>query len=28
MTLLVERAGTLLTPALVSELRQQVLQGT
>jgi uncharacterized protein len=28
MTLLVERAGTLLTPALVTELRQQVLQGT
>ena len=27
MTLLVERAGTLLTPALVTELRQQVLQG-
>lgn len=26
MTLLVERAGTLLTPALVAELRQQVLQ--
>jgi predicted regulator of Ras-like GTPase activity (Roadblock/LC7/MglB family) len=28
MTLLVERAGTLLTPALVTELRQQVLQGS
>lgn len=26
MTLLVERAGALLTPALVAELRQQVLQ--
>jgi hypothetical protein len=26
MTLLVERAGSLLTPALVAELRQQVLQ--
>jgi predicted regulator of Ras-like GTPase activity (Roadblock/LC7/MglB family) len=26
MTLLVERAGTLLTPALVAELRQEVLR--